>query len=119
MYTANAILFPPEIIAELRDLRGEAWRALIDRMVSLPETHEEKLAFVLMMIRLNGCMECETDSYRAMRGCSACAQQTLRRYKGPDQELLNLFEQALADVREYKGFYVSRYDHHHAIPIVG
>jgi hypothetical protein len=58
---------------------------------------------MLMMIRLNGCLECETDSYRAMRGCDACALQTLRRYKGSDSDLLNKFDEALQDIREYLG----------------
>lgn len=55
---------------------------------------------MLMMIRLNGCLECETDSYRAMKGCDACAIQTLRRYKGPDSDLMKLFQQALAEIRD-------------------
>jgi hypothetical protein len=55
-----------------------------------------------MMIRLNGCMECETDSYRAMRGCAMCATQTLHRYKGPDRDLFNLYAKALADVEAYQ-----------------
>jgi hypothetical protein len=46
-------------------------------------------------------MACETDSYRAMRGCTACAHQTLRRYKGDDQELLDMFHDALTDVRHF------------------
>jgi hypothetical protein len=46
-------------------------------------------------------MACETDSYRAMRGCASCALQTLRRYKGDDQELIEFFEQALGDVRAF------------------
>ncbi len=56
---------------------------------------------MLMMVRLNGCVGCETDSFRAMRGCTACAQQTLRRYKGSDAELIDLYQQALADVRKF------------------
>ena len=82
MYTDNALLFPHRAIASLRKARGPEWQKLVDRILKLPETHEETLAFMLMMIRLNGCLGCETDSYRAMRGCSACAQQTLRRFKG-------------------------------------
>ena len=82
MYTDNALLFPHHAIRSLRRMRGKTWQKLVDRVMKLPETHEETLAFMLMMIRLNGCLGCETDSYRAMRGCSACAQQTLRRYKG-------------------------------------
>lgn len=101
MYTQNEIMFPAYVISELGDSRGPLWRALIERVLSLEESHEEVLAFMLMMIRLNGCMECETDSYRAMRGCSACTLQTLRRYKGPDEELLASYELALEDVRGY------------------
>jgi hypothetical protein len=101
MYTANELLFPRHVIPSLRNLRGESWACLVDRVVSREEGHEENMAFMLMMIRLNGCVICETDSYRAMRGCMACAIQVMRRYKGTDEELVGLFEQALADVREY------------------
>lgn len=101
MYTNNELLFPHYVIASLIDLRGEKWRAMVKRVLSLPECHEETLAFMLMMVRINGCMACETDSYRAMRGCAACTHQTLRRYKGDDDELLGLYEQALADIREF------------------
>lgn len=101
MYTSNEILFPHYAIASLRKLRSEKWQALVERVLSLPETHEETLAFMMMMIRLDGCMVCETDSFRAMRGCAACAIQTLRRYKGEDDELLELFQKALEDVRDF------------------
>jgi hypothetical protein len=101
MYTDNDILFPHHVISTMKDLRGDAWRDLVDRVSSLPETHEETLAFMLMMIRLNKCLKCETDSYRAMRGCTTCAHQTLRRYKGTDEDLLQLYAAALADVREF------------------
>jgi hypothetical protein len=101
MYTNNELLFPHHVIPALRKLRGQQWRTLVEQVMKLPENHEESLAFMLMMIRLNGCMACETDSYRAMRGCSACAIQTLRRYKGEDDELVDMFRQALADVRKF------------------
>jgi hypothetical protein len=101
MYAKNELMFPHYAIPHLRDARGETWRALVDRVLALPETHEETLAFMLMMVRLNGCMSCETDSYRAMRGCIMCALQTLRRFKEPDDDLLRMYDQALADVRGY------------------
>jgi hypothetical protein len=101
MYTDNALMFPHRAIAALRNARGPKWKKLVERVLSLPETHEETLAFMLLMIRLNGCMGCETDSYRAMRGCSACALQTLRRYKGSDDEILGEFNRALEDLRDY------------------
>ncbi len=101
MYATNELLFPNHVIPTLRNMRGPEWAGLIDRVMSLPEAHEESLAFVLMMIRLNGCMACETDSYRAMRGCAACAQQTLRRFKGHDRDLVRAYQQALEDIRRY------------------
>ncbi len=101
MYANNEIMFPNYVIPLLRDMRGEEWRHLIDRVVDLPPSHPEMIAFVLMMIRLNGCMECETDSYRAMRGCAICTTQTLRRYHGADRELLRAYDMALVDVQAY------------------
>jgi len=73
MYTENALFFPKTAIASLQKLRGAQWEALVERVTTLPETHEETLALMLLMIQLNGCLTCETDSYRAMRGCCACA----------------------------------------------
>jgi hypothetical protein len=46
-------------------------------------------------------MECETDSYRAMRGCVLCATQTLRRFKGSDHDLLEMYAQALDQIEEH------------------
>ncbi|MDX2163341.1 MAG: hypothetical protein SF162_18630 [bacterium] len=99
MYANNELMFPYHLIPALQTLRGPKWQALIAEVAARSEYHEDTLAFMLMMIRLNGCLACETDSYRAMRGCEACAVQTLRRYKGSDEELIALFEQARADVQ--------------------
>jgi len=103
MYTKNELMFPQYVIPHLREARGPSWQRLIDRVLTLPETHEEVLAFMLTMIRLNGCLPCETDSYRAMRGCAMCSLQTLRRYKGGDDDLLATYAEALDDVRRYLG----------------
>jgi hypothetical protein len=101
MYANNEIMFPSYVIPLLRDMRGEEWRCLIDRVADLPSSHPEMIALVLTMIRLNGCMECETDSYRAMRGCAMCTAQTLRRYHGSDRDLLKIYDKALTDVQAY------------------
>jgi hypothetical protein len=101
MYADNELLFPTHVIPALRHARGEQWRALVEQVNTLPEDHPERLAFSLMMIRLDGCLSCETDSYRAMRGCKACAHQMLRRHKGPDDELLQSYSEALEDVQAY------------------
>lgn len=102
MYTVNEILFPAHVIPSLQKLRGEPWRKLVEQIIPLPETDERKLAFMLMMIRLNGCMACETDSFRAMKGCASCTHQVLRRFKGSDDELVEMYEHALKDVREFQ-----------------
>lgn len=101
MYADNELLFPSHVINKLRFARGEEWRALVERVATLPETHEDRLAFSLMMIKLDGCLNCETDSYRAMRGCKACALQVLRRFKGSDQDLLRAYRKAQDEIEHY------------------
>jgi hypothetical protein len=95
------LLFPPRLIPDLRDLRGEEWRDLVDAIVALPETHPDVLAFCLMMIRLNSCLGCVSGSYRFMRGCELCAQQTIARFQGTDEELISMYEQAKDDLSHY------------------
>ncbi len=99
MYQSDAeILFPARVIPLLRNLRGQAWQQLVDHVTAQPPESVEIQAFTLMMIRLDGCLTCHADSYRAMRGCTLCAQQTITRFKGSDEELLSAFEQARRDV---------------------
>ena len=95
------LLFPPRLIPQLRNLRGEEWRDLVDAIAPLPETHPDKLAFCLMMIRLNACLNCVSGSYRFMRGCELCAQQTISRYQGTDEELIALHLKAKDDLSRY------------------
>ncbi len=101
MYMRNELMFPPYAIPLLKDQRGSQWRQLIEQVIGLPENHEEALAFSLMMIRLNGCLSCETDGYRAMRGCTVCATQTIRRFKGSDKELLKIYRDACKEVQTF------------------
>jgi hypothetical protein len=101
MYMQTEIMFPSRAIPLLRDACGPEWRRLVDKVAALDETHPESLAFALMMIRLDGCLECETDSFRAMRGCSACALQTVRRFRGKERELMKRYQAALKDVQLY------------------
>ncbi len=95
------LLFPPRLIPQLRDLRGEVWRELVDAVIPLPETHPDKLAFCLMMIRLNACLNCVSGSYRFMRGCELCSQQTISRFQGTDEQLVELYQRARDDLRRY------------------
>jgi hypothetical protein len=95
------VIFPPRVIPGLRDLRGSEWIALVDNILTLPPLHVDRLAFVLMMVRLNGCATCHADSFRAMRGCTHCAVQNIRRLRGDDDELLKNFHEARQDVEAY------------------
>ena len=101
MYADNELLFPPRAIIHIKNARDTEWEGLVDRVNRLPEDHPEQLAFSLMMIRLDSCMTCETDSYLAMKGCVACAKQTLRRYKGSNRELRVEYEKALSDIESF------------------
>jgi len=93
------------VISSLREIRGGQWQWLVDR-VTAPDTEETaQVAFSLMMVRLAGCAGCNVDSFRAMRGCSHCAQLTIKRYKGSDEDLLQLFSVAHDDVNEYLSKY--------------
>jgi hypothetical protein len=101
MYVNTEIMFPASVIPALRDAAGPAWRELVDQVAQLDETNPASLAFSLMMIRLDGCLSCETDSYRALRGCSACALQAVRRHRADERELLRLYQAAVSEVQAY------------------
>jgi hypothetical protein len=104
MYNSDTdLLFPPRVIPTLRDLRGEVWRNLIDCIVELEPTEIDRMAFVLLMIRLGGCASCHADSFRALRGCTQCAYQTVRRFRGSDDELVKMFNTARLDIERYLG----------------
>jgi hypothetical protein len=105
MYPKADLLFPPRIIASLRNLRGPEWAALVDRVTKLPETHPQSLAFTLMMVRLDGCVKCHEGSFKYMRGCQVCAVQTVMQFKGTDAELSVLYQKALHDVDSYLAGY--------------
>jgi hypothetical protein len=74
---------------------------LIDRIASLPQTHEDSLAFSLMMIKFNSCLTCDLDSYRASLGCTTCARRMVSGFKGTDKLLLRKFEEARQEVIAY------------------
>ena len=102
MYHSDTeMLFPSRAIPTLGKLRDRAWEQLIENLKDLDPTEMDHLAFVLMMVRLGGCTTCQADSYRAMRGCIQCAQQTIRRFKGSDQDLLERFNKARLEMESF------------------
>jgi len=101
MYPKAELLFPPRLMASLRDLRGPEWAELVSRVVKLPETDPDSLAFTLMMIRLDGCVKCHEGSFKYMRGCQLCATQTVMQFKGADADLITLYQKARRDIDSY------------------
>lgn len=100
-HSDTEILFPMRVAPRLRDLRGDIWAELVDRVLKTPEASPEQLAFSLLLIRLDGCLTCHTDCYRAMRGCTVCAMTSVRRFRGDDEDLLEMYDQALDEVEVF------------------
>lgn len=101
MYPRSEILFPHRCVATLKRMRGAEWQALINRVADLPDTHEDSLAFALMMIKLTGCLNCDLDSYKASLGCCTCAKRAINAFKGSDKVLLRKFEEAKSELAQY------------------
>ena len=95
------LLFPTRAIASLRNLRGQNWQEFIDLITSLDPLAHDRLAFILMMVRLSGCLTCQSDSFRAMRGCVQCSIQTVKRFRGTDQDLLNQFAESQNEINKF------------------
>ena len=105
MYQADTeILFPMRVTPELRDLRGGAWGKLVEEICGNTDESISCLAFNLLIIRLSSCLSCHSHSYRAMRGCTSCATQSVKRFAGTDDELLRSYQEALQEVQSHLQF---------------
>jgi hypothetical protein len=89
------------LIESLGDVRGPEWQDFVTRITGPDASPDETVAFVHMMVKLGGCISCNADSFRAMRGCEQCARQTIRRYRGSDADLINLHSQSLKEVTHF------------------
>jgi hypothetical protein len=101
MYPRSEILFPHRCVPGLKRLRGPTWQALIERISSLPERHVDALAFSLMMIKLDKCLNCDLGSYKASLGCCACARRAINSFKGSDGQLIKKFKAAKDELMTY------------------
>jgi hypothetical protein len=102
MYNSDTeLLFPMRIIPSLATMRNQEWQQLIVDVWASPFNKADRLAFVLMMVKLGGCLGCSADSFRAMRGCTSCAKQTVRRFRGNDNELVELYNQSRREIELY------------------
>lgn len=103
MYNADTeLLFPPRIIPSLRTLRGATWKKLVEQVEKSGDSSPEKIGFVLLMVKINGCTSCNADSFRAMQGCTQCAKQAIRRLKESDKSLVKVFNSSKQEVVEYQ-----------------
>ena len=104
MYNADTeLLYPMRVTPSLRNVRDEKWTAIIDHVTAANVSTKDQLAFTLMMVKLDGCINCNTDSFRAMRGCTQCAKQNIKRFRGNDDELFEQYEQARIEIEKYLG----------------
>jgi len=97
----SEILFPCKAIPAVANLRGPEWQRLVEHVVTLPDTHEDKLAFCLTIVRLAECMRCDLGSYKASLGCASCARRAVNSAKLTDAALLRRYERARSEVREF------------------
>ncbi len=92
------LIFPPRLISSLRDLKDSTWTQLVDRVDALGSTNVDRLAFELLIVRWSGCVNCQADSFRAMQGCTQCASQAIRRFRGSNADLMTLFSEAICEI---------------------
>lgn len=102
MYHSDTeLIYPMRVTPHLRDLRGDLWRNLIDRVLASPEESIDHLAFSLLIIRICNCVNCHTYSYRALRGCTICAKHAILRFRENDSSLVRYYDRAYHDVSEF------------------
>lgn len=106
--TDTELLFPLRVIPSLGDLRGTEWQELIDHLSGDDAGQDEKIAFTALVVKLAGCAACNTDSFRAMKGCTQCSRLVLKRFKGVDAELIAIYRECYKEVGEY----LQKRDHH-------
>jgi len=95
------LLFPASAIPLLKESRGATWESLLNKIIGTKSDSLEVTAFTLLMVRINNCIFCNTDSYRAIHGCPQCARQALHRFRGSDDDLVCLYTSAISEVSEY------------------
>ncbi len=94
-------LFAHWAVPVLADLRGARWRQLVDRIAPLPSTHPDSLALALVMIRVNGCANCDARRYRERAGCANCSRLVLTTLnRETEAELLARYHAAQKEVAQ-------------------
>jgi hypothetical protein len=95
------LLFPLRVLPEIKGIRSETWAKMVDQASDSKSHLIDQLAMELMLVKLAGCVNCDSDSFRAMKGCEFCIRQALHRFKGSDGELLRTYEQSKKEIGKY------------------
>jgi hypothetical protein len=98
-------LYPFRVTPLLKSYRSKIWKDIIDQVVDKQASDIDQIGFSMMMVKLGGCITCSADSFRAMKGCTHCATQTVRRFRGTDEELKELFLENVEEVKKYREKY--------------
>lgn len=99
--TDTEMLFPMRVIPSLGDLRGQEWQTLIEHLSNELTEDSEKIALTALIVKLAGCAGCNTDSFRAMKGCTQCARLIIKRFKGNDTDLMRSYQECQKEVNSY------------------
>ncbi len=99
--TDTEMLFPMRVIPSLGDMRGQEWQALIEKLSDEQTEDSEKIALSALIVKLAGCAACNTDSFRAMKGCTQCARLIIKRFKGTDGDLIRSYRECQKEVTNY------------------
>jgi biotin synthase len=70
-------------------------------IVGMGENLTQRAGLVAQLANLEPYLTCNSDSYRAIHGCTSCSLQSLKRFHGSDKELVRLFKTALDEITEY------------------
>lgn len=101
MYNEDTeLLYPLRVTPAIRDLHGAEWRRAAEKAYKSGPDGQEAVVFVLAMARVNGCHNCNADSFRAMKGCTECSQDNVRRFRGGEKGLLKQIDKAAKDLGE-------------------
>jgi hypothetical protein len=95
------LIFPPRVIHSLGEERSPKWKDLVFSVENSGPESLEQTAFILLMARMSACATCNSDSFRALNGCAVCARQSLKRFRGSDDDLVELFQAAKDEVEHY------------------
>lgn len=96
----SQMIFADWMVSSLDTFGVPLWQNFFEQVSESPSDSLERKAFVLMIAKLDSCETCNADSFRALRGCVRCVEQNISRMREKPQELLDLFEKAMEEIKK-------------------